>query len=351
MDTTGTNNGNNHDPPIAGCFRGCRKVIAHPELMQPTILAISITYIVYAILANFNVFTVHPASSQFALYCCILGLLSVIIYYLRYCNLDASCVNLLHVIMLLLILGLYVTYWFVSLDLSNLKLNLDLTYLRQDRIDESSLKPSNQLGDPLDVQLTYKDNSGDQKRVVRGLDEPYNGSGLLDYSLLDDGTKSSNILDNCIDKVKCSHPLHLVMQSAFVISVLVSLINRFLPHNQYRYDIEGAFESNRNATYRVNINSPNPVPGYANSTKAVGGNAVMSPHSPQRSASSGASWDRDAPFKDVPTLGTIINSPRVQNQQTQVFPFVPGAPKSPGHSEQTQYGTNPSAFPLFSQAT
>lgn len=173
--------------------------------MQPTILAISLTYIMYVILAKLNLFYQMPSSIQFTNYCCLIGLLSTIVHYLRYCRLDASCVNLLHVLMLILLIGLFITYWSVGIDLKSLQLTSDLTYLNLDAykgpdgISNGVGKPP-VLGPQTDVQAQLQ------------------GPPLM-----------ARPPQNCIDKVKCSHPLHLVLHSAMMISVLAALVTRFLP--------------------------------------------------------------------------------------------------------------------------
>lgn len=183
--------------------QSCRRLFLHPELMQPTVLAISVTYIMYVILAKLNLFYQMPSTIQFANYCCLIGLFSAIVHYLRYCQLDASCVNLLHVLALVLLCGLFVTYWSIGTDLSSLQLNSDLTHLNLD-----AFKGSTGTGGSVSPSLSL------QADLLGQLQGP---------------SSLATAPKNCIDKVKCSHPMHLVLHVAMMISVLSALVTRFLP--------------------------------------------------------------------------------------------------------------------------
>jgi len=85
-----------------------------PEIVQPTLIAISSTYIISAIVAHFNLLAFTPATSQFAYYCCILGLVSAAVFYLKFLYPEDKRQYLLHLGLLVFIMVAYIIYWCVG---------------------------------------------------------------------------------------------------------------------------------------------------------------------------------------------------------------------------------------------
>lgn len=88
--------------------------VGQPERLQPTILAISLTYIVYTISAAAGHFTIASPAIQFTYYCCIVGLASTLVFYLKFC-INESWTALWLLIyngILVLVVLLYLGYWF-----------------------------------------------------------------------------------------------------------------------------------------------------------------------------------------------------------------------------------------------
>lgn len=145
------------------------------EILQPTIFATSSTYIIYAISAYLDLVPTRAADIQFTYYCCILGLISVLVFYVRYLtneNHHSKC-NTIYICFLALLVVSYITHWFITPDFA---------------------KDSDQKNPMLQVYET-------------------------------DRFSRDQWLKNCeIDKKKCSRPLHLVLQVVFMISILISLI-------------------------------------------------------------------------------------------------------------------------------
>lgn len=137
--------------------------LGQPELMQPTIVAISLTYIAYTIAAHFQVLILDPTLTQFTYYCCIAGLITTIIFYIK-----CSFTDTIYSISLVVLVTLYIAYWIVNSPTS-----------------------THRSFDPDAMNLTVNDTSS------------YN---------------------SCIDKRKCSSPLHLVTQSVYMASILISLL-------------------------------------------------------------------------------------------------------------------------------
>lgn len=151
--------------------------IGPPDRLQPTILAISVIYIAYTISTVTGLFPYQPAVTQFTYYCCILGFVSGVVFYLKYsCNDSHSTLWLLaYESILVLVVLFYIGYWLV--------------------------KPNN-------------------------LDEKARNGGLIGGTLKQAQINQTGPVDlSCtVDKLKCSGPLHLVLQSAFMLFILASLI-------------------------------------------------------------------------------------------------------------------------------
>lgn len=154
------------------------------ELLQPTILATSSTYLVYTISAYINLLPTRAAEVQFTYYCCILGLISVIVFYSRYITSESfhSKLNIVYVCVLGLLIVSYITHWFIPPD------------------------------------LTASQNNSKIVRSISSYDYEIETNSMLD--------STRAIEDKCrsFDKKKCSHESHLVLQVAFMICILTSLI-------------------------------------------------------------------------------------------------------------------------------
>lgn len=100
----------------AGYCSRLRASIGQPERLQPTILAISLTYIAYQISVVAGLLPEQPAASQFTYYCCIVGAASAIAFYLKFhCNCNHPRIwMLIYNLLLVLLLLLYVAHWFVK---------------------------------------------------------------------------------------------------------------------------------------------------------------------------------------------------------------------------------------------
>lgn len=91
-------------------------LVSDPELMQPTILALSVTYILVTASIYLQLLAPMPHAIMFTYYCCILGLISCIVFYLRLLYNDESSqgtVRTVHVLLQCALVGLYIGHWFV----------------------------------------------------------------------------------------------------------------------------------------------------------------------------------------------------------------------------------------------
>lgn len=154
------------------------------EMMQPTIFATSSTYIAYTLSTYINLLPIAPSETQFSYYCCILGLISVLVFYMRFALDEShrSKVKILYIVLLVLLIVLYAMHWFKEPGFHKMVKDPD----------------------------TFIDYHFDK---INKLDNEQN---YTQYAKL--------LLEKCVDKRKCSHPLHLVLQVAFMICVLTSLI-------------------------------------------------------------------------------------------------------------------------------
>lgn len=143
-----------------------------------------------------------------------------------------------------------------------------------------------------DTGIDYADEGdGDRYRTSRLM----HGSQMMNGRKAEEPDPPFN-LESCIDKKKCSHPLHLVLQIAFMLCVIFSLLSSI---RSKRWQKNGNYNQQQQQQAIV-VTSP----GQA--------------HAQQRSASSGAT-NPDA-FKSAPTLGTIINTPSPEQTRVALFP-------------------------------
>lgn len=107
-----TNAAGNNSPALSSRFGSA---LSDPELMQPTILAISVTYIVLTASIYLKLLEPMPAAVIFTYYCCILGIISTIVFYLRllYKESGKTTVWTIHVLVQCILIGLYIAHWFV----------------------------------------------------------------------------------------------------------------------------------------------------------------------------------------------------------------------------------------------
>lgn len=82
-----------------------------PALMQPTIITISIAFLVYTFSGGLVYY--NEGSIKFGLYCCILGIISSLLYYTKtlFSNAMQVILSWLYTILLFVIMSLYVVHW------------------------------------------------------------------------------------------------------------------------------------------------------------------------------------------------------------------------------------------------
>lgn len=100
------------------CWSRFKSLLGLPEVLQPTILAISLTYIVYTVSAELGLNLFMPAAVQFTYYCCILGCSSCILFYVKllYSENGHWTCNIIYLCILTLLVILYIYHWLVAPD-------------------------------------------------------------------------------------------------------------------------------------------------------------------------------------------------------------------------------------------
>lgn len=165
----------------------------NPELLQPTIIAISATYILYLIGALYLFTPNLPAETQFSYYVASLGLISGLLFYARFISSwppYVSFMDLAHMVLCCILTAVYIMYWFIPVDFSKVDvIKENATFIRQPQVN------------------FYLNKQYDVSQYRAAAQKP----AKFDTS-------------NCFDTRKCSHPVHLVLQSAFMICIVVSLV-------------------------------------------------------------------------------------------------------------------------------
>lgn len=97
------------------------------EIVQPTVFATSSTYLIYTISTYLNLVPTRSADIQFTYYCCILGLISVLVFYARYIINENQHLklNTVYICILALIIAAYITHWFIPPEISDTSCELD----------------------------------------------------------------------------------------------------------------------------------------------------------------------------------------------------------------------------------
>lgn len=179
-------------------YPGSGTLVLQPELWQPSIFAVSVTYIAYAIATHFEFLPLRPASRQFAYVCCIAGLISASLIYVRYLAREHYYARLSVAIItcLLLTLVMYIVYWLVQPAQESFDQLSDEFYRRPNKWPFSQLQP------------TFRPTTAPPTNPTS--ERPLHPIG--------------RIPDVCRESLKCSHPLHLVLQATYMFSVLLCLI-------------------------------------------------------------------------------------------------------------------------------
>lgn len=94
-----------------------RLSLLQPELMQPAILGISLTYIMCTVFMGLKLLPYMAAVSLFTYYCCILSVVSVLLFYVKRSLPDSyqRPANWLYILLLMLIFALFIGYCFVRI--------------------------------------------------------------------------------------------------------------------------------------------------------------------------------------------------------------------------------------------
>lgn len=94
-----------------------KHTICQPELLQPTILGVSLTYIMYTIFAGLKLLPEMWAATQFTYYVCIISFVTVIFLYLKFSLPESKLTkaNWIYIILLMLTIAMFIGYCFVKL--------------------------------------------------------------------------------------------------------------------------------------------------------------------------------------------------------------------------------------------
>lgn len=201
----------------------------NPELLQPTVLAISTCYILTTIFIKSKLLFIDDGVILFTYHCGILSLLSGIIYYAK-TNLFQSYKitgDWMYSILLIVIICLYINYTTVRTPaLTNEIDRCEIVYSPRQSIQPNR---KNTTGNkiPGSRKKLYQVNRVDYESLIGEAQFNNDNNNTL---VEQNPNKKPDLIAycNCIDKLKCSHPLHLTLQVALMGSILFSLMANVL---------------------------------------------------------------------------------------------------------------------------
>lgn len=98
------------------CFR-LKTTLSSVEVVQPAIIAISLTYMLALVSSKLGLSEEVPAVTQFTHFCCIVGLVASAVFYTKplYIESQQKILNVLYNFLIILLIGLYIGHWFLVL--------------------------------------------------------------------------------------------------------------------------------------------------------------------------------------------------------------------------------------------
>lgn len=185
-------------------------LLMQPELWQPSIMAISLTYIAYAVAAHFELLPLRPASRQFAYVCCIVGLLAASLIYVRYLAREHyyTKLSVAMATFLTLVLSAYIVYWLVQPSQASFD-QLETGYFRGFNARSSYETEQIRI-------FTRPPPWGTVRPFPTGPPSPQPPTTITPVL--------PRVPSVCHESLKCSHPLHLMLQVVYMFCVLLCLI-------------------------------------------------------------------------------------------------------------------------------
>lgn len=227
------------------------KVWFDPAFIQSSILGLSVIYVLNSVFTAFKLFRWEDAPNLFTYYCASACLVSIAIYYVRLRFESEKKAEWIYSIVLVIVICLYIWYCFVWIDMERGPTDPDVTYEniseninRQSTIPtttqvitiQTSPKPpikSNEInkndgrtsnGTRLGVFKTLYNETNPLEMTLYPTDEFELATTIDSRDIAGNSySKDDPLANRCIDKRKCSHPLHLVLQVALMLCILYSL--------------------------------------------------------------------------------------------------------------------------------